>query len=261
MAKRFIQPDWKKLRLLPGYLQRAWFYIWDKADDAGVYHYDEEYFKLDLKLEQDVPLAALGELPECQILPGYRILIKNFLAVNYVKLKLDYNPHKPAFRAIEKNGLTLNSSLNQASLKLEEEGEDEEEDKVEGSMKETNHFEPKGIVADMAKNFQDVNPKYPPDKNLDFPALGEIAIWISMEQKLSGGIVLPKNKTPILKRWGELVKHIKADPHLCKYSLTQINKHFQSVVQSFNNGSNGNYKQNHQRGPVITGTAEGAGPL
>src|SRR5688572_2679870 len=98
MAKRFIDPDWKKLRLLPGYMQRAWFYIWDKADEAGVYHYDREYFKLDLRLKEDVTLEDLATLPDCEILSGDRILIRNFLLVNYKELKPNYNPHKPAFR-------------------------------------------------------------------------------------------------------------------------------------------------------------------
>lgn len=132
MAKRFISPDWKKLRPLPGYLQRAWFYIWDKCDACGVYHFDEDYIKLDLKLKEEVTVRDLSKLPECKILPGDRILIENFLSVNYGHLRPDYNPHKAAYRDLEKNGLILNSSLNQASMKHEEEGEDKEEDKDEG---------------------------------------------------------------------------------------------------------------------------------
>jgi hypothetical protein len=103
MAKRFIEPDWKKLRLLPEYLQRAWFYIWDKADNCGVYLFDVEYMKLDLRLSSEISLSDLGGLPECEILSGDRVLIKNFLVVNYKQLKPGYNPHKPAFRDLEKN--------------------------------------------------------------------------------------------------------------------------------------------------------------
>jgi hypothetical protein len=261
MAKRFIDPDWKKLRVLPGYMQRAWFYIWDKADECGVYHYDVEYFKLDLRLTEAVTIDDLGKLPDCEILPGDRILLKNFLQVNYTKLKPGYNPHKPAFRALERNQLRLNSSLNQASLSLEEEGEDEEEDKEEGLSKGTKEFQPAGVVAEMAEVFQAENSKYPRDKDKDFPALLEIAEAISEEQRLIGSDMGDQGKKPvILRRWGELVKFMKTDPFLCKYSLTQINKHFQSVVQSFNNANNftkSGKSTSHQ--PVITGAAEGAG--
>lgn len=131
MAKRFIQPDWKQLRKLNEKLQRAWFYLWDQCDDIGVYHYDPDYLKLDLKITNGISLSDLSKLPECEILPGERILIKNFITVNYTNLKHNYNPHKPAFRDLDKNNLKLNLSLNQASLKLEEEEEDKDKDEGE----------------------------------------------------------------------------------------------------------------------------------
>lgn len=253
MAKRFIDPDWKKLRLLPGYLQRAWFYMWDKADEAGVYHYDPEYFKLDLRLTEDVTIEDLGKLPEAEILPGDRILFKNFLLVNYTKLKPDYNPHKPAFRAIERNHLNLNSSLNQASLKLEEEGEDEEEDKEERGTGKTIPINPDAVVPNMAKAFQDANPEYPDDRDTDYPPLRELAKKILKDLGSGKDFADIKNRTDILHRWGELVAYIQTDSHLSKYSLTQINKHYQSVVQSFNNaGKHGKAKQNGTGRAVVT---------
>lgn len=164
MAKRFINPDWRALRKLPDELQRAWFYIWDKADEAGVYYLDTDYMKLDLCLNEPLTINDLSKLPECEILPGERILIKNFLVVNYKNLKPDYNPHKPAFRDIEKNNLTLNSSLNQAYLKLEEEDKDKEEDKDLGKsenplktgpdLKEVERvFQQQGGTKEMALHF------------------------------------------------------------------------------------------------------------
>lgn len=253
MAKRFIEPDWKKLRILPGYLQRAWFYCWDKADEAGVYHHDQEYLKLDLKLKEDVTIQDLGRLPDVEILPGDRILLKNFLLVNYTRLKPDYNPHKPAFRAIEKNGLTLNSSLNQASLKLEEEGEDEEEDKdaKERGPGKTIPINDDAIVPQMAKVFQEENAGYPADKDTDYPQLRELAEKIGKDISGSKNLSDQKKRVDILLRWGDLVRHIKKDSHLCKYSLTQINKHYQSVVQSFNNASKSTNRQGHPHRAVV----------
>ena len=86
MAKRFIQPEWKELRKLPEHLQRAWFYIWDKADNCGVYQYDKDYMKLDLSLTDTIHISELADLPHCEILPCERILIKNFLFFNYTQL-------------------------------------------------------------------------------------------------------------------------------------------------------------------------------
>lgn len=262
MAKRFFNPDWKKLRALPGYMQRIWFYIWDQADSAGVYHFDEEYIKLDLKLKEQVRLEDLARLPECEILAGERVLIKNFLVVNYGKLKPDYNPHKPAFRDIERNGLTLNSSLNEACPKLEEEDEDKEEDKLEGSQRETFIVTGEGIVPDMAQVFIQRNPEYPFDQTQDYPQLRQLAakilVWLKHPKDITNG----EYRGNILKRWGELVIHCRSDNHYSTYSITRINKHFQSIVQSFTNGNqraktgqNGSYR------PIITGEATGAGSI
>ena len=153
MAKRFIQPEWKELRKLPEHLQRAWFYIWDKADNCGVYQYDKDYMKLDLSLTDTIHISELADLPHCEILPGERILIKNFLVVNYTQLKPGYNPHKPAFRDLDKNRLKLNSSLNQAYVKLEEEDidEDKEEDEkgVQGEKQSFRTMPQPGDVGDL----------------------------------------------------------------------------------------------------------------
>ena len=59
-----------------------------------------------------------------------------FISVNYGTLTENYNPHKPVFRELKKHGLELNSSLNQACRKLEEEDEEEEEDKEEDKEEE-----------------------------------------------------------------------------------------------------------------------------
>lgn len=262
MPKRFIDPDWKKLRVLPGYMQRAWFYVWDKADECGVYYHDQEYFKLDLRLETEVSIQQLSELPEFEILPGDRILIKNFLFVNYTKLKPDYNPHKPAFRAIERNGLCLNPSLNQAYLKLEEEDKEEDEGKKEGGKEETiPTIDPETLVPTMVKKFMEVNPAYPYDQLSDFSAIRLIAEKISKWLGQSGQSTDNQNRAMILKRWGELVGHIKTHSFFSELSLTQLNKQFQSVVQSLNgNGSNRNKnRQNGSHRTVITGDSESAG--
>jgi len=124
MAKRFINPDWKILRKLSPDLQRAFFYCWDKADACGVYDYDETYLSADLGVS--IKFDDLKNLPSVKILPGEKIFFSDFIEVNYGKLKEGYNPHKPAFRALEKNKI---SSLNQACPKLEEEGEEEDKDK------------------------------------------------------------------------------------------------------------------------------------
>jgi hypothetical protein len=105
---------------------------------------------------------------------------------------------------------------------------------------------PTGIVPEMLQVFIASNPKYPTDQQTDFPALREIASKILKWVKLPGDISEPKNTCTIKRRWGELVPFIGAHQHYCGYSLTQVNKHFQSIVQSFNS--------NH--GKQIRGTSQ-----
>jgi hypothetical protein len=131
--KKFISPNWKILRKLSSSLVQAWFYIWDQSDACGVYVYDEDYLAVDLG--EKISFDQLLQLPNVKDLGGGKILLLDYIEVNYVTLKQDYNPHKPAFRSLEKNNLMLNSSLNQACIKLEKEDEDEDEKEDEGKKK------------------------------------------------------------------------------------------------------------------------------
>lgn len=124
MAKKFIDPNWKALRKLDSRLRQAWFYIWDKSDACGMYEHDPEYMRADLGF--CLTIEQLSSLPFVKKFSGEKILLLDYLRVNYGELKQDYNPHKPAFRAITKHGI---SNLVQAYSKLEEEDEKEDEAK------------------------------------------------------------------------------------------------------------------------------------
>jgi hypothetical protein len=98
---------------------------------------------------------------------------------------------------------------------------------------------PQGIVPDMLQQFKNLNPGYPTDQTTDFPALLEVARKIAGWQKLTGDVTQPKNVDLIKRRWGELVPFIRAHTLFVGYSLAQVNKHFQSIVQSYNSDRNG----------------------
>jgi len=89
------------------------------------------------------------------------------------------------------------------------------------------------IVPTMVQQFREENPEYPYDQNTDFPAVREIGDKILLWAKLPGVLTDPENSATISQRWLELVKHVKADYHYSGYSLSRINKHFQSIAQSF----------------------------
>jgi hypothetical protein len=87
----------------------------------------------------------------------------------------------------------------------------------------------------MQQEFVASNSEYPSDQENDFPALRQIASKILKWEKLRGDIVEPTNAEVIKRRWGELVPYIRVHTLYSGYSLFMINKHFQSIVQSFNN--------------------------
>lgn len=119
---------WRKLDLRQ---RNTWIYIWFNCDAAGVYELDEDQFEFDNGYELDLSFLS-QQLGNYLQLFGEKILIKSYLSVNYGKeMKPDYNPHKPAFRAISLHDLKINPSLNQACFKLVDVDEDEREEEDE----------------------------------------------------------------------------------------------------------------------------------
>ena len=122
MSKRFIDVSSlpKAWRKLDNELKLAWFYLWNNCDPAGVWEIDEDLFEFQNNFSLDIKALsdALGDLIEYD---SEKVLLTNFIAINQCDLKKlnpNYNPHKPVFRSINKHQLKLDSSLNQASLKL-----------------------------------------------------------------------------------------------------------------------------------------------
>jgi hypothetical protein len=128
----------------------------------------------------------------------------------------------------------------------------------EGGTGETKPAEPVGIVPEMLQEFKTSNPDYPADQTTDFPALREIATKILKWEKLRGDITEPNNADVIKRRWGDLVPFVRAHQHYSGYSLSQVNKHFQSIAQSFNNAPAPTNQSNFAGGnpkPAGTSTA------
>jgi hypothetical protein len=110
----------------------------------------------------------------------------------------------------------------------------------EEGMGETNEG---ALVPEMVKQFQELNPDYPSDQLLDFPAAKLLAQKIHKWDKLPGKFTDPSNRGTLMLRWGEISEYVRNDPFMCGYSITQINKHFQSVIQSIVNRKNGTHQQ------------------
>lgn len=124
----------------------------------------------------------------------------------------------------------------------------------EGGMGETIA---QGIVPEMQQTFMAQNPEYPKDQEKDFPSLREIGDKIVEWMKLPGNLTDQQNLKAVRLRWGELVTHIKAHSHFRTYSISQINKHFQSIAQSFNTAKNGTNSKTFTGKPIVENVPEG----
>lgn len=118
------------------------------------------------------------------------------------------------------------------------------------------------LVPVMQAEFKKQFTGYFPDQQNDFPALKELAEKIKALLGLSG--LINEHQDQILKFWIGLIKHQATDPFLSKYSISQVNKHFQAIIQSQNaekkNFSTGNGKiRRFPERVVIDGLATGAG--
>lgn len=156
-----------------------------------------------------------------------------------------------------KNGITKEIPRNNHGIKLDIPLGNEYGNGNNKTEEEVNSF----VVPQMHHFFKKENPRYLVDQIPDFISLHSIACKILTWDNIAGQP--SDNADHVLKRWKELIPTIKSNSHLRKYSLTQIEKHFQSVIQNFNdNGQNiGSSKQSHPNKPVITGTTQSAGNL
>ena len=92
------------------------------------------------------------------------------------------------------------------------------------------------LVPEMKKCFIENFPDAFIDEN-DLPALLEIAKKIFKWLSLHGNFL--DHKEQILENFETIITHCKADSFLQKYSISQINKNFSSVIQSLkSNGTN-----------------------
>lgn len=278
MAKRFTDSNkYKKkfYRGLPGAYKLLWDFLYHDCDNCGIWIVDFEiaqnYVGKDMLIDKKKALDLFNADEEriVELKEGDKWFLPGFIEFQYVHLSEKNKAHISVIAALKKldllnPDLTIKQNLRGDTAPLQgakDKAMEKEKEMVKEKDPEPENVDPESLVPQMAEKFREVNPAYPFDQQVDFPSLRLIAEKIMKWLGLKGGFDTYKNRELARLRWGEIVDFLPSNSHFSNFSLTQINKHFQSVVQSFNNASNGNYKQNHQRGPVITGTAEGAGAL
>lgn len=259
MAKRFVDTELDDKPWFNGLscrLKCAVQYVFRKCDSAGIW---EPNFVIAAAYVgeggfTEAELLAIDNGEQFEKLPRGKIFVVGFCDFQYGKLSEECKPHRPVIQKLKKLGLyeRVLKGYQKGFKTLQEKETDKEEEKDKGGAGE--NFEPVGIVPDMAKQFTDQNAGYFFDQQADFPVIAELAVKIHKWENMPGRFTDSENVDQIRLRWGEIVTHVRADTHLSKYSLSQINKHFSSITQSFNSGRNGKHRQPASGKPAKPGT-------
>ena len=91
----------------------------------------------------------------------------------------------------------------------------------------------------MIAAFKKINPTYPTDQSKDYPALLKIANFIADSSNIPKTMDLAFTDA-ILPYWQSLCEHIANDNFFKNYSISQVEKHIQSIVLNIQNGSHNN---------------------
>lgn len=87
------------------------------------------------------------------------------------------------------------------------------------------------LIPKMAGVFMEAKPDYPELIRMDYPALLEIAEFISGRENILIAEMKPEDVETVLASWQILSWFIAEHKFFKKYSLTQVSRHIQSIVQ------------------------------
>lgn len=247
MAKRFTDTDkWKKplLKGIPASYKLLWLYICDDCDHAGIWQVDMQV--AGIRIGEEVNEQEAIRIFGAKIIvfdEGEKWFLPGFIEFQYGELNPQNRAHQSVLKILTKYGLVENEEKNkpltsplQGAMDMDK---DKEQDKVEGGTGETLQLNGRYLAAEMVIQWSCIFPHYPVNQEVDLPAAVGIIKAICKEQRLPHQPNDIETKNRILKRWGEITSHIAQDGFFQKYSLTQVNKHLQSIIQSINATGNG----------------------
>ena len=221
-----------------------WIYVCENCDKAGVYEKNEALLKMQIGFSDKVNLDVFfSELDERVIWwqDKSRIWIKNYIKHQYGKLSEKSHPHRKVIEKCseyldndstpEKVKIFFKSTLPTTLLTTPMNRIEEEEEVIGG----VGDFESENLIApSMQRKFVEFFPKYPKDKDRDYPACLQIAYKLADMLSVNRSTVISANKDIILKRWGELVEFISVDKWFSTRSIHDINNEWQRIIQAYN---------------------------
>jgi hypothetical protein len=106
------------------------------------------------------------------------------------------------------------------------------ETKIEEESAPPPFLENENLVGLMLSDWKEVFPGYPDDQQKDFPALLSIGYKIGKSLGLTKHDVLNGSQPKILESFQKVLKTVSDDSWYSKYSISQIDKHWQGLYQT-----------------------------
>lgn len=260
MAKRFTDTNkYKKpfVRALPGAYKLLWDFLYHDCDHAGIWIVDFEIAQT--YVGKDMPITQAGALTlfnddEIRIVKidgGKKWFIPSFILFQYGHLSEKNRAHLNVISVLKKYNL-INSDFSIKPLTSPLQGAKEKEQEMEMEM-EQETFEKSEklfLVPAMLKIWLEKNPGYFQEKQKDFEALFKISTNLCTKYgiKILAHTRDYVSEDVIKLRWGELVTFIHQENFFRNYSLSQVEKHFQSILLKKENGNSKTFKPNKSTG-------------
>lgn len=176
---------------------------------------------------------------------------------NYDFENPDESQEKPKENPNESQIVKINNPEISQKKPLEDEDEDIE-DYEEGGTGEETKPPPVFLVPAMLVEWKKHKPGYPEDREKDFPALQSIAEFICNQAHTAYDPRDGDVFEAVMSRWAALAAFIPTHKLFRNYSLAQVDRHSQSILQSLNDNENGTENQPPSGGagpaPGRTGT-------
>lgn len=258
MAKRFTDTNkYKKpfIRNLPAAYKLLWDFLYHDCDHAGVWIVDfavaQMYIGTDapIKKEKAIELFNSDEVRIVEIDNNKKWFIPSFLEFQYGRLSEKNRAHINVISILKKFDL-LNKDLTlknfpkplTSPLQGAKEQEQEVEQEQEMDMEQENFGKSENLlIPQMLTAWKKKKPQYPVDKYKDFHALGDIAKFICEQLQIPYHPRDDSAMEKVMEHWEIMAGFISKTDHINSYSLGQVAKHSQTIVQKIQN-ENGDHK-------------------
>lgn len=235
------------MRGLPGAYKLFWDFLYHDCDHSGIWIVDidiaQTYIGKDMVISEKVALEFFNDEEEERIvvLPGgKKWFIPSFIEFQYGHLSEKNKAHNSTILTLKKlnlidKDLKIVKTLKPPSSPLQGAKEMVKEKEMEMD-KEKEQDPPSELLApQMVQAFKSVYPKYPEDRDSDYPACVQIALKIAKSNGWLKEAVTNGKLDETVEIWKGIVRFSSSDSWLSTRSISDFNKEYQRIIQKMNN--------------------------